>query len=76
MPQDFQGWLPDHFGRWSSNPAVIKLAMHLYRKFHARGGVRRVYATADKNWDTRLHGFWRPLGLTCFQLAWELRIST
>ena len=25
--------------------------MHLYRKFHARGGVRRVYATADKNWD-------------------------
>jgi hypothetical protein len=28
-----------------------ELAMHLYRKFHARGGVRRVYATADKNWD-------------------------
>lgn len=30
------------------------LAMHLYRKFHARGGVRRVYATADKNWDQHL----------------------
>ncbi|CAJ1344847.1 unnamed protein product, partial [Effrenium voratum] len=30
------------------------LAMHLYRKFHARGGVRRVYATADKNWDHHL----------------------
>lgn len=27
-----------------------ELAMHLYRKFHAKGGVRRVYATADKNW--------------------------
>jgi len=29
------------------------VTMHLYRKFHARGGVRRVYATADKNWDAQ-----------------------
>ncbi|CAE7629109.1 PPC6-7 [Symbiodinium sp. CCMP2456] len=31
------------------------VTMHLYRKFHARGGVRRVYATADKNWDQHLN---------------------
>ena len=41
-----------HFGIWKST-RVAELAMHLYRKFHARGGVRRVYATADKNWDRR-----------------------
>ena len=47
---------------------LAELAMHLYRKFHARGGVRRVYATADKNWDrceplpvsSLAHGIWMP----------------
>ena len=45
-----------HF--WGASTALKRhfclspeLAMHLYRKFHSRGGVRRVYATADKNWD-------------------------
>ena len=37
-----------------------EVTMHLYRKFHARGGVRRVYATADKNWDAQ----------TSFNVAW------
>ena len=39
------------YSRISRPKKTAQLAMHLYRKFHARGGVRRVYATADKNWD-------------------------
>lgn len=40
-----------------------ELAMHLYRKFHARGGVRRVYATADKNWDRQGWARWLVTGM-------------
>lgn len=45
--------------------------MHLYRKFHARGGVRRVYATADKNWDwgsmSGIDGGGRSTGGVCVE---------
>ncbi|CAE8587510.1 unnamed protein product, partial [Polarella glacialis] len=30
------------------------VALHIYRRFHGKGGVRRMHHMADKNWDQQL----------------------